>query len=372
MTFAGLVLHNVGVKKLRLALTALAVAIGVVTVVSLGVVTSSLEKSQLAIMQTGRADFTVAQKGVADLLASSIDEAQATHIASEPGVAHVVGVLIGTTGLNSGNPQFLEIGIDPAQLANFGVTVVAGRPFTATAPDEIMLGWRAAQNLHLQVGDQLRFNDRSYRVVGIYSTGQALGDAGTMLPLVPFQTYQRQPGQLTLLFVQAKPGVGVPALQARIDAAYPALVTVRTVEQFGRADRSLALIRAAARGSTFLAVAIGAIVVMSVMMMTFVERSREFGTLAAIGWPRRRVMGMIMSEALVIGLLGAAVGSLLAWIAVRVVQRLPSLVGILHPDFTSSAFARALYTAAAMSVLGGLYPALKAALTSPMDELRDE
>jgi len=83
-------------------------------------------------------------------------------------------------------------------------------------------------------------------------------------------------------------------------------------------------------------------------------------------------MGMIMSEALVIGLLGAAVGSLLAWIAVRVVQRLPSLVGILHPDFTSSAFARALYTAAAMSVLGGLYPALKAALTSPMDELRDE
>ena len=52
-TFPSLVLHNVGVRKLRLALTAVAVAIGVVTVVSLGVVTSSLESSELAIMQTG-------------------------------------------------------------------------------------------------------------------------------------------------------------------------------------------------------------------------------------------------------------------------------------------------------------------------------
>ena len=76
MTFTRLVLHNVGVKKLRLALTALAVAIGVVTVVSLGVVTSSLKTSELAIMQPGRADFTIAQKSVADLLASSIDQAQ--------------------------------------------------------------------------------------------------------------------------------------------------------------------------------------------------------------------------------------------------------------------------------------------------------
>jgi hypothetical protein len=76
VTFLALVLHNVGVRKLRLALTALAVAIGVVTVVSLGVVTSSLESSELAIMQTGRADFTIAQKGGSDILNSSIDQAQ--------------------------------------------------------------------------------------------------------------------------------------------------------------------------------------------------------------------------------------------------------------------------------------------------------
>ncbi len=372
MTFLTLVLHNVAVKKLRLALTALAIAIGVVTVVSLGVVTSSLETSELAIMQTGRADFTIAQKGVADLLSSSIDEAELARIAAEPGVAGIVGVLIGTTRLNSANPQFLEVGIDPAELDAFGVTVVAGQPFAAAATDELMLGWRAAENLGKHVGDRVQLDSGSYRIVGIYSTGQALGDGGAMLPLSWFQTYQRQPGQLTLLFVRAASGTRLPDLQARIDHDYPRLVTIRTVEQFGRADRSLALIRAADRGSTVLAVVIGAIVVMSAMTMTFVERMREFGVLAAIGWPRRRVMEMIVCEALVIGLLGAAGGSLLSFLAVRFVQNLPSLAGVLHPDFTASVFARALYTAAAMSLIGGLYPAARAALTSPMDELRDE
>ena len=73
MSFAALILHNVMARKVRLALTALAVAIGVLTVVSLGVVTHSLEASDLALLQTGQADFTIAQKGVADLLSSSID-----------------------------------------------------------------------------------------------------------------------------------------------------------------------------------------------------------------------------------------------------------------------------------------------------------
>ncbi|HVM68166.1 MAG TPA: ABC transporter permease, partial [Acidimicrobiales bacterium] len=183
---------------------------------------------------------------------------------------------------------------------------------------------------------------------------------------------QRQPGQYTLLFVQAKPGTDVQALQARIDASYPQLTTIRTVEQFGRADRSLSLIRAAARGTTVLAITIGAVVVMSAMTITFVERIREFGVLAAIGWPRWRVMAMIVCEALTIGLLGAALGSLLSLLAVRAVQHLPSLRGVLHPEFRGADYARALGTAAAMSLLGGLYPAVRAALTQPMEQLRNE
>jgi putative ABC transport system permease protein len=372
VSFAALIWHNVTVKKLRLTLTALAVAIGVLAVVSLSVVTHSLETSDLALLKTGQADFTIAQKGVSDLLSSSIDAETAARIQAVPGVERVTGVLIGTQRLNAANPQFLEIGIDPADLTTFGVTVVAGRPFAASATNQVLLGWRAAQNLGLHVGDTMRIVDHTYRIVGIYSTGQALGDAGVMLPLAWFQTYQRQPSQYTLLFVIVAPRASIPAAQARIDSEFPEVVTIRTLQQFGRADRSLSLILAADSGATILAVIIGAIVVLSAMTMSFIERTREFGVLSAVGWSPWRVGAMIMSEAFVTGLIGTAAGLALSVLAVLGVQHLPSLQGVLHPVFTSDVFARALYTAAAMVFLGGLVPAIRAATAPPLEALRHE
>ena len=372
MSFLRLVLHNVTVKPLRLALTSLAVAIGVLTVVALTVVTRSVETSALAVLRTGKADFTVAQKGVSNLLNSSVDAADLARIRSYPGVDAVTGVLIGTTRLDADNPLFLEIGISPPDLGPFGVTVLRGRPFDATATDQLLLGWKASRNLGVSVGGSVTLDNVRYGVVGLYSTGQSLGDTGAMLPLSWFQTQQRQPSQYTLLFVRAQPGTRVAALQARIDRDNPQLVTVRTAEEFGRADRSLALIKAAESGSTVLAIGIGAVVVMSAMTMTFIERFREFGVLASIGWARRRILAMVLGEALVIGLIGAAGGTAMSVLAVTAIRRLPSLTGVLSPDYTAGAFARALYTAAAMSLLGGLYPALRAALTSPWAALRHE
>jgi len=368
----GLIGHNLGVRKLRLAMASLAVAIGVMTVVTFSIVNHSLRDSALAIMQTGRADFTVAQKGVSDLLNSNIDEATLQTIRGYPGVAGATGVLVGTTRLDAANPLFLEIGISPTELADFGVTVVSGRPFSAVATNQVMLGWRTAHNLGKRVGDTLVLDGAPYRVVGIYSTGQALGDAGAMLPLVPFQAAQRQSGEVTLVFVRVTQGTDIPALRTRIEHDDPQIVTVQTASDFGRADRSLALISAADRGSTILAILVGAVIVMTTMTMTFIERTREFGVLSAIGWSGRRITAMVLCEALGIGLLGAAVGVALSFAATQVIGQLPSLIGVLHPVYTADAFWRALYTAGAMSLLGGIYPAARAARLSPLEALRRE
>ena len=372
LTFVRLVIHNVTTRRLRLALTATAVGIGVLTVVALGIIDSSLRGSALAIMQVGRADFTVAQKGVSDLLNSNIDSATVARIASDHRIAAATGVLVSTTNLNSQNPLFLEIGIDPSQLGEFGVTVASGTAFGAQAQDEVMLGWRAANNLGKHVGDEITIDDLRLRVVGIFSTGQALGDAGAMRPLIPFQAEQRQPSELTLVFVRARAGADIPKLRADLEHNFPQLVTVQTISDFGRADRSLALITAADRAGTVLAVLIGAVIVMTTMTMTFIERTREFGLLAAVGWPRRRVLGMVVCEALCIGLAGAALGVGLSFAATEAIGRLPSLVGVLHPHYTSGAFWRALGTAFAMSLLGGLYPAVRAARLAPLEALRHE
>jgi ABC-type antimicrobial peptide transport system permease subunit len=81
---------------------------------------------------------------------------------------------------------------------------------------------------------------------------------------------------------------------------------------------------------------------------------------------------MVICEALAVGTLGAAFGVGLSFAATQVIGQLPSLVGILHPVYTASAFWRAIWTAGAMSLVGGVYPAARAARLSPLEALRRE
>lgn len=184
MRFIGLVWRNITIKPIRTALTALAVSIGVGAGITIGIVTHSLRQTAVQILQIGSADFSVSQDGVSDVLNSAIDEDELAEIGQLAGVDSIIGVLVTPVDLDAQNPFFLQIGIDPDSMEEFGVRVVEGRPFTATAPDEIMLGYRAARNLDLGVGDPMTIGDESYTVVGIFATDQEFGDAASMLPLV--------------------------------------------------------------------------------------------------------------------------------------------------------------------------------------------
>lgn len=372
MSFVGLILHNLWARKVRTALTAVAVAVGVTTVVTLGVVTHSLRDSAAAVLKTGKADFTVAQKNSSDVLNSVINEDQVGRIAEVPGVDRVVGVLLATTKLDADHPLFIRIGIDPTDLTPFGVNVVAGRPFGATAPHEMMLGWRAAEDMGKHVGDPMVVDGVRYRIVGVFSVGQALGDTAGMFPLVPLQAHQREPGLVSLAFVQVAPGAGIEAVRHRIEARFPVLTTVRTAAEFGRADRTLVYLNAADRAATFLALVIGAVIVTNTMLLSFFERTREFGLLRAVGWARFRILAMVVGEALVISVLGAGVGVGIGYGVVLLLEQLPSLAGVLSADFTAGEFGRALWVAAGIGFFGAIYPALRAAFLQPIKALRRE
>ena len=295
MSFFVLVLHNVRIKPVRSVLTAAAVAMGVGAAITIGIVTHSLRETAIQVLQVGQADFTISQEGVTDLLDSAIDEQELALLRETTGVAAVTGVLVRPVELDAENPFFLRIGIDPAQLEEFGVRVVEGRAFTATADDEIMLGYRAAANLDRAVGDELLVGDDRYRVVGLFATGEAFGDSASMLPLVELQAQQRRPGAVTLAFARTEADVDVDGVREVIEDEFPQLVTVRTAEEFGRADRNLALLTAADDAATIVALVFGVVIVTNTMLLTFTERMREFGILRSIGWSRRRMVAMVMT-----------------------------------------------------------------------------
>jgi hypothetical protein len=158
MTFFDLIIHNLWRQKARSLGLAFAVAIAVMAVVTLDVTSSGLEQSAASIISLGKADFTVAQKGASSTVSSTIDKQELARINQTPGVASAVGVLVETQNLNADNPVFIEIGVNPGDLTAFGIKVVAGRPYSATATNQVMLGWRAAANFGLHVGDRFSAN----------------------------------------------------------------------------------------------------------------------------------------------------------------------------------------------------------------------
>jgi putative ABC transport system permease protein len=260
----------------------------------------------------------------------------------------------------------------PEELEPFGVHIVDGRAYTAGATDEVLLGYRAARDLDKFVGDAIDIDGRDFTVVGIFSTGQVFGDSASMLPLTTLQERERKPATVTLAFVQVREGANMDALRSKIEDDMPELATVRTESEFGRIDRNLSLISAANVGVSLLALVIGAVSVMNTMVMSVYERTREFGVLRAVGWSRLRVLLLVVSEALLIGLVGAAIGVGAGMIAIRLIGDLPELVGVFQPDYTADVFGRALGIAVGMAFIGALYPAIRAALLVPLDALRHE
>ena len=91
MPLAALILKNLWSKKARSIGIAFAIGVAVMTVVTLTVVSSGLEASAAAVLTLGKADFTVAQNGVSEILYSNLDQTELRAVQSTPGVHSAVG-----------------------------------------------------------------------------------------------------------------------------------------------------------------------------------------------------------------------------------------------------------------------------------------
>ena len=377
MTFAGLILHNVLRRRLRAVVTAIAVAIGVTAVLALGVLTTSLRSTAVAILRTGNADFSVSQKGASDVLYSALSQQDINSIRATQGVEAATGVFVATGKISSKHPFFIEIGIQPRDQPEFGVTVLTGRSYSAAASSahgvgEMMLGWQAARDFNVHVGDIFKVEERRFRIVGIFSTKNVIGDTAGMFPLTDLQAWHTEPGVYTLAFVRARPNVSLPDLRHRIESANPRLATARSESDYGRVDRNLVLITAANVGGSILALFIGATGVMNTSLLSFYERLREFGLLRAVGWKRSRVFRLVLGEALIVSLVGAGAGIGIGLAAVQALTHVHALVGVFQPTYHAWLFGRALLFAFAMAILGALYPAVRAAWLTPLEALQHE
>ncbi len=123
-------------------------------------------------------------------------------------------------------------------------------------------------------------------------------------------------------------------------------------------------------------VAIVLVSVMNVMLMAVYERIREIGTLAAIGTPPNRILGLYVGEGLMLGLLGAAAGVLISLAAVGALNVWPLVFPFgrqlitLHPTLGVGELVAVSLMVVAVAVLASLQPAWRASRMDPITALR--
>jgi putative ABC transport system permease protein len=317
----------------------------------------------------GDAEIMIRQAGVADTEYSAIDERLGDKIAAFPEVANVSGMSFTATMLPDSGMIFMLIGYAPNEYTIRKLNVVEGERLTGN--HQVMLGRMMSEALGLDVGDTLDVGGSRYKIVSVYESGVSWEEMGGVFSQRDVQTYMGRPRKVGLYMVKVNDPSQAEAVVAKINTEIPevhAALSGEFVEQMPDMKNVNILL-----GSiSFLAILVGGVGVLNTMLMAVMERTREIGVLRALGWQRSRVLRMIMTEALLLGLLGGALGIAVAFSLAYSFNAIPVYSGMLQSRWDIDIFVRAISIALFLGILGGLYPAFRATQLQPVEALRYE
>ena len=356
MTWPGLIWKNLLRRPARTAFTAAGVGLGVGLIIALLAITNGVHKTAEDLTHVGRADFGLYQADVSDFTRSELPETLAAKVAADHGVASVAKVkLVVAEGL-------LVFGFDPSEFAFKRLVVVDGTRGPVLAGDH--------SGKH--VGEVLKLGGKTYRIAGVYHSGDRFEDVGVVLPLPEVEKLAKTPGEITSIGVNVKLGQNVKLVANRLQAHFPGIAAITEPGQAIKVDTSSRLIISTGWIVSILALIVGGIGVTNTMAMSVFERTREIGILRAVGWPVSRIGAMILSEAVGICLFALGVGCALGVLAAQVFVDHSALSGLISPSYTASTFAWGLAFALGVGVIGALYPTWRAVSLSPIEALRHE
>ena len=358
-----LVLRNLLRRPARTMLTAAGVALGVGLIVALLSISTGVQRTADELIHVGHADFGLFQGDVSDFSRSLLPESLAAKVAQTPGVRAVARLkLFASDGANS----FFVFGLDPREFVWRRLVVVEGR---APGQNEALVGDR----MHLRVGEMLQVTRaRSFRVAGIYHSGDAFEDAGAVVTLHVAERLATRPGEITTVAVAVQPSRSTKQVAQAVERRFPGTVAVTEPSQAIRVDTSSRLIVDTGWIISLLALIVGGIGVTNTMAMSVVERVREIGILRAVGWRTWRIGALIVGEALGIALVALGVGLGLGVLAAHLFSDHTSTSGLVRPDFTAGVFAWGLAFALGVAPIGAAYPTWRAVRLTPIEALRRE
>ena len=226
--------------------------------------------------------------------------------------------------------QFTVTGVDPDATAVGPLTtaeVADGRTLEAGDKNVAVLDATYAEQQDLAVGDTITAGGTDLKIVGTVAstTGDGVATASdAYLPLATAQTLADLADQVTDVYVQVDSAENVDAVAAAIEGELPdaSVSTQSDLAEGVTGSLSTASDLIGTLGTWLSAIVLAAAFGLAILFTVsgVNRRTRELGTLKAIGWSRNRVVGQVAGESVVQGLIGGAVGLALGALAVLAVN----------------------------------------------------
>jgi len=388
-------------RKLRTALTAIAIVLGVAMISGTFVLTDSIDqafdriftdirKGSNAVI-TGKSSFDVGdQSGVA---APALDESLLPKVRELPDVAQAEG------SVDSDATQF--IGDDGKAVVfggapNLGFSIANGdsvfNPLTLVegkwpAANEVVVDKETASKEDFAVGDtvgvQAEGPVQRMRVSGIVQFSSGLTIGGATLAGFDLPTAQRlfkKVGQLDEIAVAAKPNVSDEQLIRQIEPILPSDAQVKTGSEQAASDAAdtndfISFLRTFLLAFGGIALFVGSFVIANSLSITIAQRTREFATLRTIGATNRQILGSVIVEALIVGVVASVVGLFLGLLLAKGLFELFDAVGFTLPNtglvFEVRTVFFALGAGILVTLLASVYPGLRATTVPPIAAVRE-
>jgi putative ABC transport system permease protein len=384
MLFVSFILKNLLRRPVRTALTVMGLAVAVGSMIALLGVSDNVQKSVEAAFDSRRVDLVVMQKDKPFGLDSDFSQDLVEAARRLPEVARVSeGVVSNANTTDRAGIQFMVQGWKPDNFGYEDIDLIDGRKLEAGDEHKVMLGRTLAMNLNKKVGDTMTFvadPEHPYEVIGVFKSPVVFEEGGA---LVPFKNGQALTGKrVTGFSVRVKRDTPdataeVSAVRAQIDALRDpkdptARLAALSPEVYVQSVSQLKLIHAVSWLVSAIAFVIGVITMLNTMAMSVMERTQEIGILRAVGWPRGRVMVMIVGEAVLLSLAAAAVGSLVAAVGLYGLTRSPRVNGFVEPGLSAWVIVTGTAITLSIGLVGGAYPAFRAARLMPTEALRHD
>jgi putative ABC transport system permease protein len=317
--------------KLRLALTALSVVLGVGFVAGTFVLTDTLSSTfdNLFAQVNGKIDAQIrstqklSPQDPAEPDRGPVPESLLGAVEKVPGVAEAGGYLSGHAAIVGKDGKVLG-----GQAPNFGASASnlgTLSPFSIKegrapkGPDEVVIDAGTAKREHFAIGDKVRIEASqtgTYRLVGVVGFGSQDNLAGAKFALWDVPTTQQvlhRLGEFDNISVKAAKGVSRPELVQRLQAVLPAGVEaitsdVAAAQEAAQVQKSLGFLSTFLLAFAAVALFVGAFIIYNTFTIIVAQRLRELALLRALGASRRQVTRSVLAEGVLVGFFASLIG----------------------------------------------------------------